>query len=148
MKSDMSAAEKQREAHAGGMPKFEPTPEQRATVEAMAGYGIPHDDIAMVIISPRTSRPIDPKTLREAFRDELDAGHVKANAKVVQSLFNQATQGNVTACIWWTKARMNWKEGIEHSGKLEIERIERVIIDHAADRDSARIPAAAEAGAI
>jgi hypothetical protein len=103
-----------------GMPRFEPTDEQRRTVEAMAGYGIPHDDIALVIINPRTSRPIDPTTLRGAFRAELDVGHVKANARIVETLFKEATGGNVTACIWWTKTRMGWKESVEHTGTLSI----------------------------
>ena len=33
-----------------------------------------------------------------------------ANAKVAQSLFNQAINGNTSAAIWWTKSRMGWKE--------------------------------------
>src|SRR5262245_19667875 len=103
--------------HPGGMPKFEPTPEQRSIVQSMAGYGIPHEDIALVVINPRTGLPIDPKTLRLHFRVELDTGAVSANSKVVESLYTNATKnGNVTAQIWWTKARMRWREGIEHSG--------------------------------
>jgi hypothetical protein len=97
----------------GGMPRFEPTDEQRKAVETMAGHGIPHVDIARVIISPRTNRGIDPTTLRAAFRHELDVGHVKANNAVVQSLYDQALKGNVTAAIWWTKARMGWKETVQ-----------------------------------
>ena len=96
-----------------GMPRFEPTPEQRKTVETMAGHGIPHVDIARVIISPRTGRDIDATTLRAAFRHELDVGHVKANSAVAQSLYQQAINGNVTAAIWWTKARMGWKETVQ-----------------------------------
>ena len=60
--------EKQNPVHKkAGMPRFEPTPEQRKTVETMAGHGIPHVDIARVIISPRTGRGIDATTLRAAF---------------------------------------------------------------------------------
>jgi hypothetical protein len=80
-------------------------------------YGIPHEDICRLVINPRTGRPIDDKTLRRHFRYELDTGYVKANAKVAQSLYAQATGGNVTAAIWWTKARMGWAERVEHSGK-------------------------------
>ena len=93
-----------------GMPRFEPTPEQRESVETLAGYGIPHEDIARLVVSPRTKAAIDAKTLRLAFRDELDVGQVKANSAVVGSLYKQAVGGNVTAQIWWTKARMGWKE--------------------------------------
>jgi hypothetical protein len=49
-------------------------------------------------------------TLRSAFRHELDVGHVKANSAVAESLYQQAIKGNVTAAIWWTKARTGWKE--------------------------------------
>jgi hypothetical protein len=83
---------------------FEPTDEQRRTVKAMAGFGVPQDDIAKHI-------EIDPKTLRRHFRRELDAGTLEANAKVAQSLFNMATQGrNVAAAIFWMKARAGWRE--------------------------------------
>jgi len=56
----------------------------RRQVEAMAGYGVPEADIAGVI-------GVDPKTLRKHYRQELDHGHVKANAKVAENLFRKAT---------------------------------------------------------
>lgn len=87
----------------GGRPPHEPDEVTRASVEAMAGCGIPEADIAKVI-------RIDPKTLRKHYRDELDTGHIRANAQVAQSLYEQATTGNVTAAIWWSKARMGWRE--------------------------------------
>lgn len=87
----------------GGRPSHEPDDVTRATVMAMAGYGVPEADIAKVI-------RIDPKTLRKHYRDELDTGHIRANAKVAQSLYEQATTGNVTAAIWWSKCRMGWSE--------------------------------------
>jgi hypothetical protein len=75
------------------------TDEQRKTVRAMSGYGIPHDDIATLL-------EIDPKTLRKHFRRELDRGSIEATAKVAQSLFNMATvEKNVAAAIFWMKAR-------------------------------------------
>jgi hypothetical protein len=85
----------------------------------MAGFGIPHEDICRLVISPRTKEPIDAKTLRSAFRAELDEGHVKANSAVAGSLYKQALAGNVTAAIWWSKARMGWKETVtqEMTGK-------------------------------
>jgi hypothetical protein len=66
---------------------FEPTDEQRRTVRAMAGFGVPHEDIGTLL-------EIGAKTLRKHFRRELDRGTAEANAKVAQSLFNMATQGN------------------------------------------------------
>jgi len=120
----------------GGNPKFKPTDEQRKTVEAMAGFGIPHEDIALVI-------GIGDKTLRLRCRRELDIGHIKANAKVAESLFQQAVgeamvvevaadgtratlkervEPKVAAAIWYSKARMGWSETnkLEHSGGLKV----------------------------
>ena len=89
------------------MRRYEPTPDQRRTVKTMAGFGIPHTDIAPFI-------GIDTKTLRKHFREELDRGMTEANAKVAQSLFQMATQGkNVAAAIFWMKARAGWREKIE-----------------------------------
>ena len=93
--------------------QFEPTDEQRRTVKAMPGFGVPQPDIA-------THIGIDPKTLRKHFREELDRGSIEATAKVAQSLFNMATTGNnVAAAIFWMKARAGWREKqqIELSGR-------------------------------
>ena len=83
---------------------FEPTEEQRRTVRAMSGFGVPQPDIA-------THVGIDAKTLRRHFRDELDRGSIEATTKVAQSLFRMATEGNnVAAAIFWMKARAGWRE--------------------------------------
>jgi hypothetical protein len=83
---------------------FEATEEQRRTVRAMAGYGVPQDDIATLL-------ELDPKTLRKHFRRELDRGSIEATAKVGQSLFRMATEGgSVAAAIFWMKARAGWRE--------------------------------------
>ena len=78
----------------------------RRQVEALAGYGVPEPDIAGVV-------DIDAKTLRKHYRHELDHGHVKANAKVAESLFRKAIgdgSQSVTAAIFWLKTRAKWKE--------------------------------------
>jgi len=64
-------------------PRFEATAEQRHTVEAMAAYGVPEDEIARSV----GERGIDPKTLRKHFRRELDIGATKANSNVAQTLY-------------------------------------------------------------
>src|SRR5215216_4237130 len=98
-----------------GRPSFRPSDEQRRMVEAMTGYGIPQQDIARVI-------GIHEESLRKHFRQELDTGVAKANARVAEFLFEQATgqrgEGSVTAAIFWLKTRARWKETIatEHSG--------------------------------
>jgi hypothetical protein len=87
-----------------GRPKYRPTEAHRHQVKAMAGFGIQQSEIAALL-------ECDAKTLRKYFRRELDTGATEANARVAASLYNLAVkEGNVTACIWWTKARMNWRE--------------------------------------
>ena len=83
---------------------FVPTEEQRRTVRAMAGYGMPQMDIG-------TFLDIDAKTLRKHFTRELELGSIEATTKVAQSLFRMATEGkNVAAAIFWMKARAGWRE--------------------------------------
>jgi hypothetical protein len=87
-----------------GAPSFAPTPEQRRMVHAMAGYGVPQDDIALVI-------GITSRTLRKHFRHELDVAVIEANTRVAQCLYKQATTpGNIGASIFWLKARAGWRE--------------------------------------
>jgi hypothetical protein len=86
---------------------FQPTDEQRRTVRAMSGFGVPQPDIALHL-------GIDPKTLRKHFRKDLNRGSIEATTKVAQSLFNMATKGNnVAAAIFWMKARAGWRENQE-----------------------------------
>ena len=102
---------KKRAKNPNGRPPHKPTDEGRKSVEAMAGYGIPHVDIATVV-------GVSHNTLRKRYRAELDAGHIKANSKIAESLYQQAVDhGNVTAAIWWTKARMGWSETMKHTGE-------------------------------
>ena len=121
------------------MPAFEPSAEQQRTVRAMAGFGVPQEDIA-------TFLDIDAKTLRKHFRAELDRGSIEATTKVAQSLFRMATEGNnVAAAIFWMKARAGWSERqrIEHGmapgmqGFTVISGVERA--DQLRDDELARI---------
>src|ERR1700681_2214160 len=85
---------------------FEPTEDQRRTVKALSGYGVPQNGIAIHIA-------VDAKTLRKHFRNELDRGSVEATAKVAQTLFHLATvEKNVASVIFWMKARAGWRETV------------------------------------
>jgi hypothetical protein len=80
----------------------------------MTGLGLTQQNICGLL-------DIDEKTLRKHFRRELDSGAAEANLRVAQSLYNLATKDrNVTACIWWTKARMGWKDQTEPLGGQSI----------------------------
>lgn len=108
-----SAVSKSPAIKSAGRKPFAPTDEQRVQVETMAGLGIRHAELCLLVINPKTERPIDEKTLRTHFRDELDQGPVKSSVNVAQSLYNKALgdgPGSVTAGIWWTKSRMGWHE--------------------------------------
>lgn len=94
------------------LPEHKPTSRNRKQAEALAGYGVPQEDIARLL-------GITEPTLRKHYRDDLDRGMAKANARIGQSLFRMASTGNVTAAIFWAKTRMGWKEtqNLEVTGK-------------------------------
>lgn len=86
-----------------------PTEQMRKEVSAYAAVGVPHHDIAKLI-------GIDTKTMLKYYRDELDTGKTRANAKVAGSLYKQALEGNTAAAIFWMKAQAGWSEKVQVSG--------------------------------
>ena len=112
-----------------GRPAFEPTDAERKQVEAMSGYGLPIEQIAILVRGG-----IDSDTLRKHFSTELIAGKAKANSGVGRTLFQKAMGGDTAAMIWWSKTQMRWAETQKHEvsgadgGPLEIKTIERVVI--------------------
>ena len=93
-------------ARAGsGRKPFVATDAERKQVEALAGVGLPHDQIAALL---RDGVCVD--VVRDNFARELKAGKAKASAKIGQTLFNRAIGGETAALIWWTKSQMGWKE--------------------------------------
>lgn len=109
---------KNRNGHGGarpgaGRPEFVPTEQERKQVEALSGYGLPMDQIAVLI---RDGIHVD--TLRRHFAQELISGKAKANGQVGKTLFQKVMSGDTTAMIWWTKTQMRWSEvqKQEHTG--------------------------------
>jgi hypothetical protein len=92
-----------------GQPPFQPTDSERKQVEAMSGYGLPIEQIAILV-----RNGIDADTLRKHFATELTAGKAKANSGVGRTLFQKAMSGDTTAMIWWTKTQMKWAETTKH----------------------------------
>jgi len=75
-------------------------------VVALAGLGMPQDEISLLIINPETGNPIDAKTLRKAFRYELRAGSAKVKAEIARTLFQMATEDkSVSAALFLAKSR-------------------------------------------
>ena len=112
-----------------GRPEFKVTSAAQKTVEAMVAYGIPERVIAGIV---GCSEP----TLRKHFSAEIDQAQSRANAKVAETLYQQAIAGNTTAMIFWLKCRAGWRERQEltgaDGGPLQFEgvtRIERVVVD-------------------
>jgi hypothetical protein len=87
-----------------GRASFSATEEQRRTVRAMAGYGIPQDEIARVVINPATGRPITRKTLARHFGDEIATGATQANISCRSSGLMRCSIGSIerkTITVWW-----------------------------------------------
>ena len=120
-----------------GRPAFQPTDHERKQVEAMSGYGLPIEQIAVLVRDG-----IDTDTLRKHFAQELISGKAKANAQVGKTLFQKVMAGDTTAAIWWSKTQMRWKEVQQHEltgangAPLEFAKIERVIIRGKADTEN------------
>jgi hypothetical protein len=89
------------------------TVKQRNEAEALAGVGLPHSQIALLL-------GVDEKTLRKHLHDELGVGEAKANARIAKTLFNKAINGDTACLIFWLKVRAGWKESskLEHSGSI------------------------------
>ena len=140
-------------------PRFQPSPEQRELVRLLAGIGTRAAEICLLVKNPATGKPIDEKTLRLRFREELDEGMVQANARVGKTLFQFATDPkggskSVTAAIFWMKCRAGWKEtvvnevsGLDGSPLSVISEIRRTIVDPR-HPDAESIPAATETGSV
>jgi hypothetical protein len=112
-----------------GRPAFEPTAAERKQVEALSGYGLPIEQIAVLV---REGIHVD--TLRAHFATELNSGKAKANGQVGKTLFQKVMAGDTTAAIWWSKTQMRWAETQKHEltgadgVPLEFTKIERVIV--------------------
>lgn len=112
-----------------GRPAFEPTDAERKQVEALSGYGLPIEQIAVLVRDG-----IDTDTLRKHFATELLSGKAKANGQVGKTLFQKVMAGDTTAAIWWSKTQMRWAETQKHEltgadgAPLEFTKIERVIV--------------------
>ncbi len=103
-----------------GRKTFKPTQEQRELVEKLSSFGIRIDEIPVFVFGA-TGKPISEPTLKKYFKKEIEHGRLKANFKVANALYKNATDGgNVTAQIWWLKTQGGWRETPqthEHTGK-------------------------------
>lgn len=89
-----------------GRKVFKPTDDERKTVSLMASVGIPHAGIALCI----REEGIAQKTLIKHFSQELKTAAIQANTKIGGTIYQSAISGNMSAAIWWSRARMGWSE--------------------------------------
>ena len=89
-----------------GRPPHVPTEKDRKMVEAMASYGVPQGEIALVL-------GVSTVTLRRHYGGVLRVAAIKANAKMAESLFAQGLgkgPGALGAKCFWLKCRAGWTE--------------------------------------
>jgi len=103
------AARAKRKGKPSGRATFEPTPEQRTTVELHAAFGTPHEDICLNI-KKVNGQPISLPTLYKRFKNELASGSTRAVAKAAGKLYTLAMGGNITALVFYLKTRGGWRE--------------------------------------
>jgi hypothetical protein len=139
LEKSVSKKESQQKTHGGaregsGRKPFEPTDAERKQVEALSGYGLPLEQIAVLLRDG-----ISVETLTKYFESELVSGKAKANAGVGRTLHQKAMAGDTTAAIWWSKTQMRWREVQQHEvtgangAPIEFAKIERVIVRGKAD---------------
>jgi hypothetical protein len=95
--------------------RFVPTQEQRSIVQLLAGYAIPHDEIAKAIRNPATKRSISTSTLARCFEHELEVGRAQVSTLLAAGLTKRLREANVTALIWVSKNLWNWSDRVEQS---------------------------------
>lgn len=93
---------------AGRFP-FEPTETERKQVEALSGYGLPFEQIAVLI---REGISLD--TLRKHFQRELSIGKAKANAQACKSIFQKVISGDTGMMRYWGGTQLGWRETQHH----------------------------------
>ena len=83
-------------------------------ITTLSRIGRPIVEIAEVIGISKNTMKGDPAVLRV-----MRFGGIEANAAVGGKLYEQAMAGNMTAIIFWMKARCGWTEKttVEHTGK-------------------------------
>src|SRR5262249_45249689 len=103
-----------------GRPAFAPTAAQRTLVGNLAEIGCTHDEICWAVPWERPGdKPLDPKTLRKHFADELTRGDARAKMRVRKKLYELAVSGENTAVlIFYAKTRLRMSETVkvENSG--------------------------------
>ena len=92
-----------------GREAFSPTEQERRQVEALSGYGLPFEQVAVLI---RDGINLD--TLRKHFSRELSVGKAKANAQASKSIFQKVIGGDSGLMRYWGATQLGWRETQHH----------------------------------
>lgn len=93
------------EAAAKAAAEHEAQRKRSQMVETLAGYGLDHETIGGLL-----DPPISAEQLQADYARELERGPALADLETVTQLRAAVKKGQLTAIIWWTKARMGWTE--------------------------------------
>ncbi|MGO7092527.1 RNA polymerase subunit sigma-70 [Rhizobium leguminosarum] len=88
----------------GGRPRHHPSPTDRRIVQMLAGQAVPQPEICRILA-------VSPKTLRKAYRRELDVGAAKLEAALVGQLLRLAAGTDdvaLRAIIYLLRCRFGW----------------------------------------
>jgi hypothetical protein len=89
----------------------EPTDYLRGVIETLALIGHTDEQICD-LLKENDFLPggIHRHTLRKYYHDILNKNRILKTGKVINSLYENAVNGNVTAQIFWCKTRAGWRE--------------------------------------
>jgi len=100
--------------------RFAPTKEHRDLVTIVAGLGMPHVDVAKLIVNPATKKAITAKTLRVAFRVELDNGMAQMNGRAMGGLALLMQSRNDRIKLEAIKFYLTTKQGWKAASSVEL----------------------------
>ena len=93
-------------------PKFQPTQAQRDMVRGLAGMGMEHEKIRLLVKHPN-GKPITAKTLRRHFRAELDEGGATvqglALGKFMKHMQSRNERVSFDAIRFYLQTQHGWK---------------------------------------
>src|SRR5260370_29781442 len=118
-----------------GRKTFVPTLDQRRNVKFLGGFGIPQEQICLLVINPKTDEPLDAKSLRKHFKREIATGEIELHAQIsnftVITILGAAPPAGSTALDnphvrgdllkFFLKTRMNWKEPVVNRHKEHVD---------------------------
>lgn len=111
-----------------GRPKHEVTDANRLKIKILRASGLDQKKIARIL-------DINVDTLIRYYKKEVDEGAEELNGRVVNSLFQNAIKGNVTAQIFWLKTRARWRETDSLNEKFELPALVEVKVTKAPESE-------------